>query len=161
MKYETDPAAIARRSVTLLSTVVTPRFAAGNLRLMPVAGALLDGWLAAVTRNLCGHPVTDRVLRAAVSTLPVPERAFWDGQGMGLAVRPKGGVRNAAAEGDTSVVSIEDLEAVLVEWIPAPIEGSEERSQREFHARVAHNPYRVDRESFLGNPRDDEREGIS
>lgn len=100
----------------LLSTVVAPVFAAGDLHLTPVA--ITPDLLARVRRNLCGHPVTDGVLRSIYPSLPAPERAFWDGTGVGLAVRPRGGVRGAQASGDTQV-TLNDLEAVLVEWRPS------------------------------------------
>lgn len=101
------------QELTLLSTVVAPAFAPGRLTLVPTS--ITSGVLDQVTRNLCGHPVTDAVLRAVRPTLPQPERAFWDGATMGLAVRPKGGVRGATQMGDTQV-TIQDLEAVLVRW---------------------------------------------
>jgi hypothetical protein len=101
------------RDITLLSTVVAPRFAQGTLRLLPIG--LSANVLRDVCRNLCGHPVTDRVLREMYPDLPTPERGFWDGGGIGLAVRPVGGVRGAGAEGDTQV-ALADLEAVLVQW---------------------------------------------
>ena len=71
-----------------------------------------------VDRNLCGHPVTNSILRAICPTLPESKREFWDGSTTGLAVRPKGGVRNAGQEGDTRI-TLDDLEAALVSWIPA------------------------------------------
>lgn len=102
--------------LTLVSTVVAPSFSAGRLELTPVSPDDLPAYLSNVTRNLCGHPVTDKVLRELCPSLPVPERAFWAGDGHALAVRPKGGVRAARAEGDTEV-KLEDLEAVLFQWI--------------------------------------------
>jgi len=102
--------------LTLVSTVVAPKFASGRLELTAVDREYLLTLLKRVTRNLCGHPVTDGVLRAVCPSLPQPERAFWAGEGHALAVRPKGGVRGAQAEGDTQV-TIEDLEAVLFTWI--------------------------------------------
>ncbi len=109
--------------ITLLSTVVAPAFVAGTLSLEPVAPADLAGRLVEVDRNLCGHPVTDRVLREVYPRLPAAERAFWDGSTPGLAVRPRGGVRGAQANGDTQV-SLADLEAGLVTWTPAPAPAS-------------------------------------
>ncbi len=106
--------------ITLLSTVVAPAFAAGTLSLEPVAPVHLPGYLRQVDHNFCGHPVTDRVLRDICPSLPVPERAFWDGSTLGLAIRPKGGVRGAVSNGDTQV-TLSDLEAVLVTWTPAPV----------------------------------------
>lgn len=104
--------------MTLLSTVVAPAFAAGTLTLRPVSAEELPGLLAGVTRNLCGHPVTDGVLRGLCPALPTPERAFWTGDSLGLAVRPRGGVRAATQTGDT-LVTLADLEAVVVQWIAA------------------------------------------
>jgi len=104
--------------ITLLSTVVAPEFAAGSLVVEPVdVKNELSILLRQVNRNLCGHPVTNQVLRGICPTLPESKREFWDGSTEGLAVRPKGGVRNAAQEGDTRVC-LEDLEAALVRWVP-------------------------------------------
>ena len=103
--------------VTLVSTVVAPVFSSGRLELEKLTTERLISLLPYVHRNLCGHPVTDKVLREMCPYLPVPERAFWDGYGPALAVRPKGGVRNARAEGDTEVTTINELEAVLFRWI--------------------------------------------
>ena len=102
---------------TLLSTVVAPSFSAGALVLTPVHADQLPGFLRGVTRNLCGHPVTVGVLRELCPTLPEAERGFWTGDTVGLAVRPKGGVRGASQQGDT-LVTLSDIEAVLVEWKP-------------------------------------------
>jgi len=101
--------------ITLVSTVVAPKFGNGRLELTEVDHEYLLVLLPRVTRNLCGHPVTDAVLREVCPTLPTPERAFWTGEGHALAVRPKGGVRGARQEGDTAV-TLEDVEAVLFRW---------------------------------------------
>lgn len=101
--------------ITLLSTVVAPSFSAGALVLTPVYADQLPGFLRGVTRNLCGHPVTVGVLRELCPTLPEAERGFWDGSTVGLAVRPRGGVRGAGATGDTAV-TVEDLEAAIFWW---------------------------------------------
>jgi hypothetical protein len=103
--------------ITLLSTVVAPAFSAGALVITPVYADQLPGFLRGVTRNLCGHPVTVGVLKELCPTLPEAERGFWDGSTVGLAVRPRGGVRGAGQTGDT-LVTLGDLEAVLVEWKP-------------------------------------------
>lgn len=109
---------MAGHGITLLSTVVAPAFVAGRLELKPVNRDELPALLGRVTRNLCGHPVTDKVLRDVHPSLPAPEKAFWAGEGIGLAVRPKGGVRGAGQQGDVQV-SLADLEAVLVTWRPS------------------------------------------
>ena len=101
--------------ITLVSTVVAPKFGNGRLELTEVDHEYLLVLLPRVTRNLCGHPVTDGVLRAVCPTLPIQERAFWAGDGFALAVRPRGGVRGARQEGDTEV-TLDDLEAVLYRW---------------------------------------------
>jgi hypothetical protein len=101
--------------ITLVSTVVAPKFGNGRLELTAVDREYLLTLLPCVTRNLCGHPVTDTVLRQECPTLPEPERAFWNGEGLALAVRPRGGVRGARQEGDTAV-TLEDVEAVLFRW---------------------------------------------
>ena len=103
--------------ITLLSTVVAPAFSAGALVITPVYADQLPSFLRGVTRNLCGHPVTVGVLKELCPTLPESERGFWTGDTVGLAVRPKGGVRGASQQGDT-LVTLSDLEAVLVEWKP-------------------------------------------
>jgi hypothetical protein len=109
--------------ITLLSTVVAPSFSAGALVLTPVYADQLPGFLRGVTRNLhtCWH--TEDVLRMHCPTLPKAERddGEWDGDTVGLAVRPKGGVRGASQQGDT-LVTLGDLEAVLVEWKPEVIQ---------------------------------------
>lgn len=103
--------------ITLLSTVVAPSFTDGRLtiREVSVSDAFFHHLLAGVDRNLCGHPLTDKVLRSVCPSLPPQERAFWDGASEGLAVRPKGGVRGASQTGDTEV-TLDGLEAVLVSW---------------------------------------------
>lgn len=101
--------------ITLVSTVVAPKFGNGRLELTEVSKEYLLTLLPLVQRNLCGHPITDSVLRALCPSLPQPERAFWGGEGFALAVRPRGGVRAARQEGDTEV-TLDDLEAVLFRW---------------------------------------------
>jgi len=101
--------------MVLLSTVVAPEFSSGALVIAPVE--LTPELLSRVTRNLCGHPATIAALRGLYPDLPEAERGYWDGIDIGLAVRPRGGVRGARQTGDTQV-SLADLEAVLVEWYP-------------------------------------------
>jgi hypothetical protein len=103
-------------NITLLSTVVAPSFEAGLLSVTPVEPAELPGLLPQVTRNLCGHPVTNGVLQEVYPDLPAPEKAFWTGDTVGLAARPKGGVRGASQEGDTKV-TLDDLEFALVRYV--------------------------------------------
>jgi len=107
------------RALTLLSTVVAPTFSEGRLEITPIHGEEnVRSMLERVNRNLCGHPVTTAVLKAACPSLPEQERAFWDGVQNGLAIRPKGGVRASKAEGDTPVATLDDLEVVMVKWVP-------------------------------------------
>lgn len=106
---------LAASGITLLSTVVAPAFVAGTLTVKPVSQEELSALLGIVKENLCGHPITNRVLNEMYPDLPSPKRAFWDGKTLGLAVRPKGGVRASVAEGDTQV-TIDDLEFALVQW---------------------------------------------
>ena len=102
--------------ITLLSTVVAPSFEDGRLTITSLLREdTIIAALAAVTRNLNGHPLTDAALRAVCPSLPAPERAFWDGSTLALAVRPKGGVRAAASNGDTAV-TIDDLEFAYVTY---------------------------------------------
>lgn len=105
-------------ALTLLSTVVAPAFVAGRLELRPLGADALCVKLQEVTRNLCGHPVTNEVLRRLAPDLPEAERGFWDGSGLAIAVRPRGGVRASTTEGDTAV-TLADLEACFVRWVPA------------------------------------------
>lgn len=100
--------------VTLLSTAVVPHFEAGLLRVEPLDPQHLPTVLRRVTRNLCGHPATIAMLRELCPTLPEPERGVWDGTGIAVAVRPRGGVRGG---GDVQV-TIADLEVAVVKWIP-------------------------------------------
>ncbi|RLC17907.1 MAG: hypothetical protein DRI57_09165 [Deltaproteobacteria bacterium] len=102
--------------LTLLSTVVAPKFSGGMLALTPVK--ITADLLSQVSRNLCGHPVTSEVLQKIFPALPEQKKAFWDGSTRGLAIRPKGGVRASTQDGDTKV-TLDDLEAVLVDWTPA------------------------------------------
>jgi hypothetical protein len=103
-------------SITLVSTVVAPTFARGVISIDKTVTDLTV-ILPHVTRNLCGHPLTNEVLKSIHTDLPAPEKGFWDGKGIALAVRPKGGVRGAAQTGDTKVGMV-DLEAVLFTWHP-------------------------------------------
>jgi hypothetical protein len=94
----------------LLSTVVTPRFGNGILKITALNREDLVKLLKTVVRNYCGHSTTDSALRKLC-----PRLEKWDGSMPGIAVRPRGGIRNGRRYGDIAV-RIEDLEAVLVEW---------------------------------------------
>ena len=102
----------------LISTVVAPSFTSGTLVVHAVDHNKLADLLGQVTVNLHGHAATVDVLRTLCPTIPEAKRGFWDGTGTALAVRPRGGVRGASANGDTAV-TLDDLEAVLVTWRPA------------------------------------------
>lgn len=107
--------------IILLSTAVAPKFVSGDLHLMPVAD--LEEALRHVKRNLHGHMPTILALRKLCPDLPDPVREFWDGTGLALAVRPRGGVRGG---GDVEL-TINDLECVYVEfsekgWPPLHLE---------------------------------------
>jgi hypothetical protein len=101
------------QKVTLVSTVVLPRFpgAGESFRLEGFGPTReqVQNLLQRVEVNYCGHPATVEALRSVAPDLPDPVKGFWDGKGIALAARPKGGVRGAAATGDTQV-SFEDLE---------------------------------------------------
>lgn len=101
---------------TLLSTVVAPRFERGCLNVEPISVDRLRELLPHVTRNLCGHPATDALLREVCPELPPAERGFWAGDTPGIAVRPRGGVRGAA--GADVPVTMEAIEAAIVTWTP-------------------------------------------
>ena len=105
-------------NTTLLSTVVAPAFISGRIEIRAIALSDLPAALATVTVNRCGHPLTIAVLKSIRPDLPEQEKGFWDGSGVGLAIRPKGGVRGSAVTGDTPV-TIDGLEAVWVTWNPA------------------------------------------
>lgn len=94
---------------TLCSTVVVPSFCSQTLRVEALTPEQFRELLSGVTRNLCGHPVTNAVLCAECPTLPGFEKAFWNGEGVALAARPRGGVRGASQSGDTQV-TFSDLE---------------------------------------------------
>lgn len=104
------------KGLVLLSTVVAPSFNGGMLDITPVE--ITADLLGKITRNLCGHPLTTEVLTNICPSLPKSEKAFWNGEPRGLAIRPRGGVRASAQEGDTKV-SLNDLEAVFVDWYPS------------------------------------------
>jgi len=102
--------------ITLVSTVVLPRFPKEGeaFRLEgfgPTREQVLN-MLQRVEVNYCGHPATVEALKAICPDLPAPVKGFWDGKGIALAARPKGGVRGAAASGDTQV-TFDDLEFVV------------------------------------------------
>ena len=103
------------KNITLLSTVVAPTFQSGELSIIAVGKEELPDLLGRVNRNLCGHPITNKVLREVCPTLPENKREFWDGHSLALAARPKGGVRKSSEDGDTQV-TLDDLEFALVEY---------------------------------------------
>lgn len=96
------------KSITLCSTVVVPSFDDAMVTIRKMTKKEFVAALKKVTRNLCGHPVTSAVLRAACPTLPESERAFWNGDGIAIAARPKGGVRNGRE--NEAQITIDDLE---------------------------------------------------
>lgn len=107
--------AMTRKPTVLLSTVLAPKFIRATIVITPVE--ITPELLASIEVSFAGHP-TDSVLRAMRPDLPIAVRGqFWDGNGVGLAVRPKTGVRNAAQTGDTTV-ALQDLEAVIMQWFP-------------------------------------------
>ena len=85
-------------------------------------------------RNFCGHPATTDVLNASGLNIPSqlivtdsegnpvlnrfgsPQGQFWNGVGVAVAARPRGGVRAAAQTGDTEV-SLDGLEFLQFEFI--------------------------------------------
>jgi hypothetical protein len=93
----------------LLSTVVAPSFRSATLRIEELTSEQFSELLAQVDTNLCGHPVTNQALRQIRPDLPEPQKAFWQGDGIAIAARPKGGVRGASVTGDTPV-TLDDLE---------------------------------------------------
>lgn len=104
----------------LISTVVAPAFKSGLLNLQTISKEELINYLRAVEpgHNLCGHPVTSNLLKELVPELPEPVRGFWTGNGMGIAVRPRNGVRAAASDGDTQLTDLSELEWVTVTFQP-------------------------------------------
>lgn len=106
------------RDITLVSTAVVPAFRSGTLTVTAIDNIeVLRHMLDGVHTNLHGHAATVEVLRALCPELPEAQRGFWDGNDYALAVRPRGGVRAAGANGDTAV-RLEDLEAALIIWSP-------------------------------------------
>jgi len=93
----------------LLSTVVAPSFKSARLEIRELTRDEFLARLKLVDVNLCGHPLTNQVLREVCPTLPEPQKAFWQGDGIAIAARPRGGVRGASANGDTKV-TLDDLE---------------------------------------------------
>jgi hypothetical protein len=101
--------------ITVVSTVVVPSFDNANVVIRRITSEKeLANLLSRASRNLCGHPATNAVLKSICPELPEPERGFWDGVGFAIAARPKGGVRGSKSEGkDVEVTSFDDLEACL------------------------------------------------
>jgi hypothetical protein len=104
-------------NIYLLSTVVAPSFKSATIKVTELTRDEFLLALAGVNVNLCGHPATIQVLRQHFPTLPEPQKAFWQGDGIALAARPKGGVRGASVAGDTPV-TIDELEFCKIEYIP-------------------------------------------
>ncbi len=104
--------------IYLLSTVVAPAFISGELILTSISKEELVEYLKEVKpgNNLCGHPVTNNLLRNIVPSLPEPVPGFWHGNGIGIAVRPKNGVRGAAVRGDTAINNISDMEWIKIRF---------------------------------------------
>lgn len=104
----------------LLSTVVAPSFDDGALKWKRISQEELINYLRALKpgHNLCGHPITSNLLKELVPGLPEPERNFWNGDGMGIAVRPRNGVRGSSSNGDTHLADLSDLEWVTVTFSP-------------------------------------------
>lgn len=99
----------------LLSTVVAPSFVTATITVTNLTRDEFLFHLTQVDVNLCGHPVTSRILREVCPTLPEQQKAFWQGDGLAIAARPRGGVRGASVNGDTQV-SLEDLEFCRIEY---------------------------------------------
>ncbi len=112
--------------IFLLSTVVAPAFVSGRLILTSISKQELVRYLKAVRPgfNLCGHPTTNNLLKKMIPGLPEPNRGFWNGDGIGIAVRPKNGVRGAATRGDTFINTISDMEWVMIKFQPKKSEVS-------------------------------------
>lgn len=102
--------------IYLLSTVVAPIFITSQLNIGELSQEELIVCLKSVKpgHNLCGHPVTSNLLKKLVPGLPDPVREFWKGDGIGIAVRPKNGVRASSTTGDTLLNGLSELEWVSV-----------------------------------------------
>lgn len=101
--------------ISLLSTIVAPAFTDCTIRVQALHRDEFLVLLAAAEQNYCGHPLTWAVLAPHTTDLPAAERGkFWDGTGIAIAARPKGGVRNATVNGDTQV-TLADLEFCMFE----------------------------------------------
>jgi len=85
--------------------------------------------------NFCGHPETTKTLNDSGIKIPAqtmrldsegnsilhpkfktPMGDFWDGKGIAVAARPRGGVRNTSVEGDTKINSLDNLEFLMFEF---------------------------------------------
>jgi hypothetical protein len=84
-------------------------------------------------KNFCGHPATTEILNNSGLNIPdqiiqlnpdgspkknshgFPQGAFWNGVGLAVAARPKGGVR--AAVHDTLVNNLDELEFLQFQFI--------------------------------------------
>lgn len=106
-----------KNRVTLVSSVVVPRFETGRIELLRIdtPRIKLTAFLRDVAKNFHSHPATVRALKSICPGLPDAERGYWNGEGWALAVRPRGGCRRAA----DNDVALSDLEAVLYVWVPA------------------------------------------
>jgi hypothetical protein len=102
-------------STYLLSTIVAPSFESAVIDVIALSKEEFLELLQQVTDNLCGHPVTNAMLRAEHPSLPEPEKRFWRGDGVAIAARPRGGVRGASVTGDTQV-TLDDMEFARVVW---------------------------------------------
>lgn len=103
------------KKINLLSTVVVPSFKDCFVLVKGLNVTEFLDLLKDASANYCGHPLTWQVLAPYVPNLAPAERGkFWDGEGIGIAARPKGGVRVATQNGDTEV-TLDDLEFVYFE----------------------------------------------
>lgn len=101
----------------LLSTVVAPSFRNATITITELTQDEFLRQLSQVNVNLCGHPVTNQVLRDAYPALPEPKKEFWNGDGIAIAARPRGGVRGASVNGDT-VVTLAEMEFCEIAYEP-------------------------------------------
>lgn len=101
--------------LVLTSTVSVPQFGNYNITLyIPLIP--LDELLTHVRVNYCGHHKTYQLLQNLYQHLPAPQGSgFWDGIGVGLAVRPRKGVRRGKvwSEGSLSRLKPKHFEHIL------------------------------------------------
>ena len=124
--------------INLTSTAVIPNWnKQGSLICTPLTSEKFSEIIKNSDKiyNFCGHPSTTELLKKSGLSIPdqllqyvdgkvklhpkfkTPMGAFWDGIGIGIAARPRGGIRSAATNGDTELSSLDQLEFLRFEFV--------------------------------------------